>query len=62
MSTPKKYGNDKRVTIYLSINELNFLFRWFSEVYTDNETACIKKLIKRYKKLKKEKKAKEKNK
>ena len=61
MSTPKKYGNDKRVTIYLSINELNFLFR-FREDYLDNETACIKKLIKRYKKLKKEKKAKEKNK
>ena len=61
MSTPKEYGNDKRVTIYLSINELNFLFR-FREEYLDNETACIKKLIKRYKKLKKEKKAKEKNK
>jgi len=53
MSTPKKYGDDKRVTIYLSINELNFLFRWFSEVYTDNNTDCIKKLIKRYKKKKK---------
>jgi hypothetical protein len=57
MNKPKKYGTDEKITVYLSMDELNFLFG-FTEKYKDDCSACIKKLIKHHKKLKKEKKGK----